>query len=90
MPVDSNTRSDSVGWRSIDTAPKDGRGVMLIDMSAPKPEAGTGWFVFDVWTAVQPIAALALDREVFEAMVWVSPTHWMPLPTPPALEERRG
>lgn len=79
--------SVETGWMPIETAPKDGRGIQVIDMNAEKPEAGGAWWLYDVWSAVQPIGALALGPEVFRAMTWPHPTHWRPLPDPPALSD---
>lgn len=74
------------GWMPIETAPKDGRGILVIDMTAEKPEAGNAWWLYDVWTAVQPIGAIALGPDVFRAMTWPAPTHWRPLPAAPAAD----
>lgn len=74
-------------WRKIETAPKDGTAVLVIDMSADEPfadlvhwsdypdEAGPQWYVG---------RGLADDIEQ-SPMIWYStPTHWMPIPEPPA------
>jgi len=71
------------GWRPIESAPMDGRGIIVIDMTAPLPEAGQAWFKHGVWTAVCPDGAIALEAEVYRAMTWPTPTHWRPLPSPP-------
>ncbi|WP_324695432.1 DUF551 domain-containing protein [Novosphingobium sp. RL4] len=71
-------------WQPIETAPKDGSGIIVIDMTAPLPEAGQAWFKHGVWTAVCPDGAIALEAEVYRAMAWPTPTHWMPLPSAPS------
>lgn len=105
MPVDSNTRSDSVGWRLIETAPKDWlrnfTGRCLIGCwHEPLDEDGEPIGVGD-WAWVH-VANLSHDgwhvgtygfRGVHGFASFPlhgNATHWMPLPTPPALEERRG
>lgn len=67
------------GWQPIGTAPMDGSGVQLIDMSAPAPAAGFGAFVFDFWTAINP-DGFEDDRDFLDAKTWISPTHWRPFP----------
>jgi hypothetical protein len=60
-------------WRDIDTAPKDGRQVLLWwpYWSHTRPLVGH-WQVNGGWQAVD---ALEGDSE--------PPTHWQPLPAPP-------
>ncbi len=70
-------------WQSMDSAPRDGSGVLLIDMTAERPEAGMGWWLFDTWTAIDPDGEPCFEEAFYKAMVWLSPTHWMPLPAPP-------
>lgn len=79
--------ADRVGWQPIETAPR-GTGILVIDMTAEMPEAGQAWFIHDVWSAVCPVGAIALEPEVYRAMTWPTPTHWMPLPSPPAASLR--
>lgn len=75
---------DKNGWLPIESAPDDGRGVILIDMTAQKPEAGIGFFIFGFWSAIDPDGEPAFEEEFYRSMVWVSPTHWQPLPEPPS------
>lgn len=66
-------------WQPIETAPKDGPGILAYIPSAPwhdEPHIceafwslwreGGGWRISD-----------------HDNGCWVEPTHWMPLPTPP-------
>jgi|GEM_PF-4725155 len=72
------------GWQPIETAPRDGRGIQVIDMTALAPETGQAWFRHGVWTAVPPGGEIAIAPEVYRSITWPTPTHWMPLPTPPS------
>lgn len=65
-------------WRDITTAPKDGTEILVCDLR--------GWRCVASW-----------DSHVFRGEVagWrdgqcysVNPTHWQPLPSPPALPEK--
>lgn len=55
-------------WQDISTAPKDGSTVLIWDEEVLAAE-----FVFGVW---EPIG--------WDDHVEIHPTHWMPLPDPPA------
>lgn len=70
-------------WQPIETAPKDGTGILVIDMTARLPQAGQAWWIADVWTLVSPDTGWALEEDLYRSMIWVSPTHWLPLPAPP-------
>lgn len=65
-------------WQPIETAPRNER--VLV------------WWPF--WSTVSPVVAM-LDTDVqhwrliyvqLEQATWPTPTHWMPLPPPPATE----
>lgn len=63
------------GWRTIDSAPKDGR--MFL-----------GWDGFNMWPCVRmgddPVLAVGQLR--IGMMKGSEATHWMPLPAPPAID----
>lgn len=70
-------------WQPIETAPKDGREILLFDRDdlptvfAGKwaPVAGDGgWWIY-------------ADELLQDACAEAFPTHWMPLPPPPEREE---
>ena len=65
-------------WQPISTAPKDGRGVLVIDARVHQPEAATSYFYEGRWWLLCEI-----DNAERYAPWWDRPTHWMPLPTPP-------
>ena len=76
------------GWQPIETAPKTGQGVLVIDMTAETPEAGAGYWYEEgnVWSAVDPAPGEGVDRETIQAITWAAPTHWRPLPDAPAID----
>lgn len=67
------------GWRSIDSAPKDGT-----------------WILFYVHRYAVPTVGKWYERGRYESGFWmssamqISPTHWMPLPTPPVAKDREA
>jgi hypothetical protein len=71
-------------WQSIESAPKDGTGVTLIDMSSNDPTPGAGYWRDGVWSAISPRDDPT--NELIHVIVWVNPTHWQPLPPPPSEE----
>lgn len=86
--------ASEVGWQPIESAPKDGTRVLLA------PHMMTGWWEFgdDEWV----VTAIPLEEDRTIANDWtvqprlffclyakqfgVEPTHWRPLPKPPALK----
>lgn len=72
-------------WQPIESAPKDGRGILVIDATAFVPKAGMAWFYRDAWVGEDPGIH---DREYCHHSVWPSPTHWMPLPELPKQERQ--
>ena len=95
-PVDSNTRSDSVGWMPIETLPEFTEALVCVTYNVPadeddsRPSAGDGY----VWETAQWTDWFSRRDGWFRFPMLIDipfpPTHWQPLPTPPALEERRG
>jgi hypothetical protein len=68
------------GWPDIATAPKDGTKIVVAEFD------GERWrFAVDYWRKYNPICG----GEGFGAFGMV-PTHWMPLPPPPAEEQPNG
>lgn len=71
-------------WRPISSAPKDGTTIWVIDTGALSPRAGAAHFVDGEWRAGTP-DDWATDEAPEEYWgTYPSPTHWMPLPKPPA------
>lgn len=72
-------RVAEVGWRSIESAPKDGTRVLVVDGGA----VGEAWFDSDYgwyWEHTHWTDAVGPGS--------IMPTHWMPLPSPPDRLER--
>lgn len=100
MPVDSNTRSDSVGWQDIATAPRDGTPILLWATRMGCEGTGFnrvvgyhdrhGWSIFGAG-GPEPVSGHVEQPDYrVQRLDSCEPIAWMPLPTPPALEERRG
>ena len=73
---------EMAGWQPIETAPRDGSGILVIDSNAEAPQAGSAWFVHGFWTAVDP-EGFESDVRLLRSLAWAEPTHWRPLPDPP-------
>lgn len=61
-------------WQSIETAPRDGTGILAKLPDSDMPHTVKFWR--GVWV-------LAWDHSAL--VNWDEPTHWMPLPPPPSL-----
>jgi Lar family restriction alleviation protein len=70
-------------WRAMDSAPKDGTFVLLyIPCGNEAPAAiRTGGFFHGKWLPSPPDG---------DEWYWTKPTHWQPLPPPPALAPTEG
>ena len=83
----NESRSDAV-WQPIETAPKDGKRLLLLDEDGTAVEA----FWDTTWTQMHPEGhgawnynySRTLDNQLGMQTIEVdAPTHWMPLPEPP-------
>lgn len=77
--------AQTMTWRTIETAPRDGTKVLLFWKQ--RPPADVGWYAIDE----RPPHRAA--REGFRAhgdgcIPPEQPTHWQPLPAPPEKEEK--
>ena len=96
-------KSDSMDWRPIETAPRDGTPV-LVHVLETVQLWGIEWleklFGTNVtiaawigggdgleagWVAVATAIALLAGRRKMVGSLFIKPTHWMSLPTPPDL-----
>jgi hypothetical protein len=72
---DDGSRAQSVSWQPIETAPKDGTQILAF------AHERRGYFGVAQWAEAQPafkdVAGWFWDYAI-------RPTHWMPLPAPPA------
>lgn len=69
------------GWRSIETAPKDGTAILIYGVW--QGEISKNPQYWDVFKAVHSFGEwLVCDCDIYGATV-LKPTHWQPLPKPP-------
>ena len=68
-------------WQPIDTAPKDGTNVWLF-CPDEEPQQCAGYFTGEAGAYWEPC-----DTLVSSVILEVLPTHWMPLPDAPKVEE---
>lgn len=78
-----------MNWQPIETAPKDGTKVLIVDESGNMDVA----IYIEEWRERQEFVRSAKDGNVYrtvrEDLGWwdsdycIGPTHWMPLPEPP-------
>lgn len=66
-------------WRPIETAPKDGRVILAWSVGANDSEAQLMW-----WDGEPDDGLEAYWCVNYEGKTSLDPTHWMPLPEPPA------
>jgi hypothetical protein len=80
-------------WQPIETAPKDGKSILVHDNVAPGLAAGVA---IECWAGNTDVAAWWENEDAGSGR-WIcymdrpqdpelhfTPTHWMPLPEPPA------
>lgn len=70
-----------MGWQPIETAPKDGTEVLLIGRYPSATSTPTFSDIYHGWRSLK--GHWTRWPHPFD------PTHWMPLPDPPAKEGRR-
>lgn len=68
-------------WKTIQTAPKDGTVIFAFSDEAQTPKAVLTWFDGEKWLATGKRAKFVANPHRW----W--PTHWQPIPTPPALSQ---
>jgi hypothetical protein len=69
-------------WQPIETVPKNGP-ILIIDADAESPRVA--WGCYPCETAY---GGTAVGDWYITSMCSMSPTHWMPLPPPPAVRAR--
>ena len=68
-------------WQPIETAPRDGTGVIITDVSVLTPVSGAAWFYDGKWWCLEQMYRPYPGDD--GCPWWGTPTHWMPLPPPP-------
>ena len=76
-------RGAAVQWRPIEAAPKGGTPVLLCNVDEGFNEVGHWWV--NMWAGGTGLDGLLLGI-VTPIPLSFAPTHWMPLPPPPAGE----
>ncbi len=70
-------------WRSIDSAPKDGRRIIMTNGGW----VDLGWYSHSDWLGEDAKAGAWVDMDPRDGPGGLkgpnAPTHWMPLPEPP-------
>lgn len=82
-------------WQTIETAPKDGTRVLIVNDEGEIDIAG----YVEEWTWKKVFVRKATDGDVYKTVqdevgYWDTdnaycPTHWMPLPKPPARARKK-
>ena len=77
-------------WQPIETAPKDGRGIILARFSFKRKDADPlVWLDLGYWWDGDDGPAFMYDSGEHYLLSDFGATHWMPLPNPP-LKESEG
>ena len=88
--VAQHGRNNLTSWNPIETAPKDGTDVLVMYMNIDTQIVHNAFWLSDEgcndnivgwWTYEHSEASRILLDD------WMTPTHWMPLPTPPELKD---
>lgn len=79
-------RTKYIGWRTMDTAPKDGTTVIICAADAEEPDPCMAHFRDGKWICTTKEDWDAGAPEFREYAWWLkNPTHWMPRPAPPSV-----
>jgi hypothetical protein len=62
-------------WQAIETAPKDGTFILLLDENQPSAVYLIARWRLDCWRGQRTLSG--------KSIIWGEATHWMPLPPPP-------
>jgi len=81
------SRSEEDGWRPIETAPKDGTFIIVYYRMIGSPFGNCHWIDVVRWASFGGGPEAWLDTD---DLVSCDPTHWRPLPPPPALATGEG
>lgn len=75
------------GWRTIETAPRDGRKILIWSEVYRPGHPVIVWWDDDRF-AKKPLPRWLTRDPIYGRRAFIDrpPTHWMPLPTPPAVE----
>ena len=71
--------SGDMRWQPIESAPDCEEGIIVCDAAKPKPTVGVARYMEGRWRGAH------MGWGFVSEAIWPEPTHWMPLPEPPAL-----
>lgn len=71
-------------WQPIESAPKDGTQFVMLDNAVKTATVGH-WMADVAWINEGALAGQALAKPCWFPLA--TPTHWMPLPPPPAEQQ---
>ena len=77
-------------WQPIETAPKDGMDFLVIDMKGITPKASVCHYHNGRFLGMDRETRIAIEDCGVDPCgigFYPYPTHWMPLPNPPAMKE---
>jgi hypothetical protein len=72
-------------WQPIESAPKDGTAIFVVIEDALVPEAGVAHWGAETWRGGYSVDWEGTEDPAGHFGVYPSPSHWMRLPTAPAL-----
>ena len=78
-----------MNWQPIETAPRDGTSILLFCGGQPEDNMAVGFWSTSIWVTYgnQNIKGAWVIYECRSDTIEVHPTHWMPLPPPPTVNE---
>lgn len=83
--IDAVMKAAQARWLPIETAPKDGRSILLFEQHEDVPIVGY-WWTNRGWRADKSVYDTDGDACVIDKICQENVTHWMPLPASPEVQ----